>query len=81
MNAALQHVGDYEARIDYDLLGGEWVVRVRYVAAQTFGGRNQYATFVLVPDSQVAPFDEVCRSIEHAVEAHRHRGGTLEVSR
>jgi hypothetical protein len=76
----MDEIGDYTATVEKNLLNGEWVIRVRYVAALTMGGRKQYASFVLVPAHQGMMFFAACDQIEPALQAHMHKGGTLDVS-
>jgi hypothetical protein len=73
-------LNDYTATIEKNLLNGDWVIRVRYVASfNAAANRNRYASFVLVPSHQGSMFSSVCESIEQAIE--RHRAGGVRAAR
>jgi hypothetical protein len=65
----VDEIGDYTATIEKNLLNGEWVIRIRYVAAKTMGGRK-HASFILVPQHQGMMFFAACDQIEPAIAAH-----------
>ena len=63
---------DYTATIEKNLLSGEWVIRLRYVAGMV-GKRKQYKSFVLVPAHQGMMFFSACDQIEPALAAYREK--------